>query len=384
MSKGARHLMTVPTALRQSRADNTPAASPGWSERALEEILTATYWFDPGAAAPAAMTIRFSGQRTGLVGRPGARARFVRDEAVDGIVAGSGPVSVTSRVDGVNSGTWIVTAQEVRGKGLATKHAKPTGSDAGRPVRRPWPWMMPIAPVTDQVHTALRPLARIPGVIPGAWLVLVTFGITLALAVQAALHTPGHSSVLAVSIAAVAGGAIAAKSWYIAVHRGRRYDGWCIQGFIAGAALVGTGALLLLRLPVGVILDATAPGLFLGVALGRPGCFLAGCCSGRPTTSRWGLWSSDQRIGARRIPTQLLESLLGLIIGGTALLLVVDAKPVAAGSIFVGALAAYTLGRQFILPHRSELRLRSSLGRSLTVTVAALVLIGDIVIATIA
>lgn len=383
MSRGARHRMRLPTAPRHSRAGNTPAASPGWAERALEEILTPTYWFDPGAAAPSAATIRFSGRRTGIVGRPMARDRFVQDEVVDGIVAGSGPVSVTTRVHGVNPGTWIVTAEEARGRGLAAKNAKPTRLDAGRPARRPWPWVAPIAPA-EQVHSAVRPLARIPGVIPGAWLVLVTLGIVLALAVQAALHEPGHGSVLAVSIAAVASGAIGAKAWYVAVHRARRYDGWCIQGFIAGAALVGTGALLLLRLPVGVVLDATAPGLFLGVALGRPGCFLAGCCSGRPTTSRWGLWSSDQRIGARRIPTQLLESLLGLVIGGTALLLVVDTKPVLAGSIFVGALAAYTLGRQFILPLRSELRLHSSMGRSLTVVAAALVLIGDLLLPRIA
>lgn len=383
MASGKRQRVRLPAAPRQSRAGDPPAASPGWAERALEEIVTATYWFEPGAAVPAVMTIRFSGRRTGIVGRPTARDRFVQEETIEALAAGSGPVSVTTRVHGVNPGTWIVTAEEARGRGLAAKNAKPTRLDAGRPARRPWPWVAPIAPA-EQVHSAVRPLARIPGVIPGAWLVLVTLGIVLALAVQAALHEPGHGSVLAVSIAAVAGGTIAAKAWYIVVHGGRRYDGWCIQGFIAGAVLVGTGALLLLRLPVGVVLDATAPGLFLGVAVGRPGCFLAGCCSGRPTTSRWGLWSSDQRIGARRIPTQLLESLLGLVIGGTALLLVVDAMPVVAGSISVGALAAYTLGRQFILSLRSEPRLHRALGRSLTLAVAALVLVSDLVLQSIA
>jgi len=59
--------------------------------------------------------------------------------------------------------------------------------------------------------------------------------------------------------------------------------------------------------------------VFVGMAIGRPGCFFAGCCSGRPTVSRWGLWSSDRRIGIRRIPIQLIEAAAALLIGVTAL-----------------------------------------------------------------
>ena len=347
--------------------------------------MTATYWFDPGAGAPSATTIRFSGRRTGIVGRPKALDRFVQEEPVEGVVAGSGPISVTTRVHGVNPGAWIVTAEAVLGRGLAAANAKQAALAAGRPKRSLWPWIGLIASTSQRVNTALWPLAKIPGVIPGAWFALVTLGIMLAVAVQAALHESAHlGSVLAVSLSAVVGGVLGAKAWYVIVHRARRYDGWCIQGFITGGVLVGIIAIALFRLPVGIFLDAAAPGLFFGVAVGRPGCFLAGCCSGRLTTSSWGLWSSDQRVGARRIPTQLLESLLGLIIGAVALVLVVKATPVAPGAIFVAALAAYTLGRQFILPLRSELRMRSSLGRSVTVAIAALVLIADTVFLTLA
>ena len=35
--------------------------------------------------------------------------------------------------------------------------------------------------------------------------------------------------------------------------------------------------------------DAFAPGLALGHAIGRVGCFAAGCCWGKPTTHFWGV-----------------------------------------------------------------------------------------------
>ena len=40
---------------------------------------------------------------------------------------------------------------------------------------------------------------------------------------------------------------------------------------------------------VAAFLDAAAPGLALGAFVCRIGCFLAGCCWGRPTTSWWGV-----------------------------------------------------------------------------------------------
>lgn len=368
----------------QRKEAGPPAGS--WAARVLQEILTATYWLDPAEpGAPYSAIIRFSGRRTGLTGKPQAGDRFSQEETVDGIVAGSGPVSVTSRVWGINPGTWIVTAEPVLGKGLAVRPQTPTRAHADH---RLWPWVnRPSSVGPAEAKTALRPLARIPGVIPGAWIALVSLGVVLAVAIVAAIVTRSNvavGSVLAVSAAAVTAGCIGGKLWYLAVHRGKRFDGWCIQGFITGTVLIGTAMLVWLRLPVGLVLDATAPGLFFAVAVGRPGCFLAGCCSGRPTASRWGLWSSDQRIGARRIPTQLLEAGLGLLIGSATLVAVLSARPAIPGAIFVGALASYSLGRQFILPLRGEPRMRPSLGRSLTVAVTAFVLIADIALTSLA
>jgi phosphatidylglycerol---prolipoprotein diacylglyceryl transferase len=75
---------------------------------------------------------------------------------------------------------------------------------------------------------------------------------------------------------------------------------------------------------------------------------------GRPTASRWGVWASDGRVGVRRIPTQLLESLASLALGAATLLLFLVHQPALPGALFVGAVAGYTLCRQLLLPFRAE------------------------------
>ena len=132
-----------------------------------------------------------------------------------------------------------------------------------------------------------------------------------------------------------------------------------------------------LHIPIGVFLDATAPGLLVAMAIGRMGCFFAGCCGGPPTASRWGVWSSDQRVGARRIPSQLLETALALSLGLGALVAVLSHGP-AGGAFFVAGLAAYTLVRQGLLRLRAEPR-KTRLGGLATAALAALVLITAIV-----
>jgi len=147
--------------------------------------------------------------------------------------------------------------------------------------------------------------------------------------------------------------------------------------FVLGAVVAGAAALALVRMSAGGFADAATPGLFLGMAIGRPGCFFTGCCAGRATASRFGIWSSDGRIGTRRVPTQLLEALIALVIGSVSLLLVTRFVPAASGIVFIEALAAYTLARQLLLPLRAEPR-KSSLGGPLTIVASAIVLAGGI------
>lgn len=367
------------------RKGDRRAEGGSWVDTILQEILTATYWFDPGSEGePYSTTIQFRGRRTRVNGKPSTRDSFVKDETIDGVIPGSGPLSVTTRVSGVNPGRWIVTAEPVA-RGGARAKARPPASGADAGVRPPWPWV-PVRP-TDAtlLKTAVAPLARVPGVIPGVYSAMVALGMVVGLFVLVAIAGSAgvaRGPLVVASLSALFVGLIGGKTLFVVQQRGKRFEGWCIQGFIAGVAVAGTIALALGGLPAGLVLNASAPALFVGIAVGRPGCFLAGCCCGRPTAARWGLWCSDQRIGTRRIPTQLIEALLALVIGVVTLLLFTNARSLLPGALLVGAIAAYALGRQFILPLRSEPRLRSTIGRMATVTIAALVLGIDVLVST--
>jgi len=63
-------------------------------------------------------------------------------------------------------------------------------------------------------------------------------------------------------------------------------------------------------------MDALAVGLPAGQSLGRVGCFLAGCCYGRPSDLPWAVHSSAPGSGVsqRLHPVQLYEALLLLLV----------------------------------------------------------------------
>src|SRR5713226_1385382 len=68
-------------------------------ERATQEILAVTYWFDPAPHAEIyPVTVRFSGRRVDVKGRVQSGDKFVQDETIEQVVPGSGPISLTARV----------------------------------------------------------------------------------------------------------------------------------------------------------------------------------------------------------------------------------------------------------------------------------------------
>jgi phosphatidylglycerol:prolipoprotein diacylglycerol transferase len=225
---------------------------------------------------------------------------------------------------------------------------------------------------------------KVPGIVRYAFAGLVSLGVLAGLGLEALLLAAGHYPVLRptlFSAAAVAAGIAGGKAWYIAVNRGRKFDGWCIQGFITGVTAVVAAALLAgTGIPAGVYLGAVGPALLIGMAIGRPGCFWAGCCTGRPTAARRGIWSSDRRVGCRREPAQLLEALAALIIGVAVLAVVLLTGLHQAAPASVAGLAAYTLSRQFILGLRSEPPLRWRYGRQVTAVAAAATLIASLIL----
>lgn len=206
---------------------------------------------------------------------------------------------------------------------------------------------------------------------------MVAVGVASALAVQQLLFRaaglPALSGLTVSLLAAGAGGA-GAKAWYMLLDREHgRHRGWCIQGFVAALLLVLMIGGPVIGVPIGTFLDLSTPPLFLGMAIGRLGCLMAGCCGGRPTCSRFGIWCSDQRIGVKRIPTQLLESALSLATFAVTVGIVISSTP-SAGAVFVGAVAAYTLVRQLLLRFRAEAR-RTTAGTWVTAAVAAAMLV---------
>ncbi len=370
---------------------DTPAGTLGGFtallESATQPILAVTYWFDPAPhPGPYPVTVRFSGRRVDVKGRVPPGDRFVQDETIEEVVPGSGPISLTARVHGINPGKWAVTAHMLgfTPPARGSRSHTPAAPAAGplHPAARFWRRWAPPAESAELVRTCPTPFARMPGIFPGIWGAMVTLGIAFALALQFLVISDKHLAVgpwLWVSLVAIVAGIVGAKMWFIVLHRRvHRINGWCIQGFITGAIVAAAILLVLLDLPAGVFLDVTAPGLLIAIAVGRVGCFFAGCCGGPPTASRWGVWSSDQRVGARRIPTQLLESALALSLG-LGVLVADLGHGLAGGAYFIGALAAYILGRQGLLHLRAEPR-KTRLGGLATAALAALVLVAAVVL----
>lgn len=349
------------------------AASQGTGASTTVEpkALVVSHWFDSGDdGEPYSATIRLTGRRLGIHGQPKPGDTFAQEDKIEGIVPGSGPMSITSWVYGLQPGEWTVTADMIRPGGHAAAaqpadHWRRPGLE--RLPRASWSWRR--WRLSDGEAAAVRtrwamlaPLARIPAVIPGIFTLLGTLAIVAALVVQSALlarEGVSVSSSLIVSLLALVFGLIGAKLWYAVLHPGpwrKSLGGWSVDGFLVVAPAVSVAALLAFHLPIGAFLDAAAPGIFFAVAVGRFGCFFTGCCAGRCTRSRWGVWSSDRRIGARRIPAQLLESAAGLIIGlASAMLVLADVFSVG-GLVFVVAVVAYFLVRQFLLRVRAERR----------------------------
>ena len=333
------------------------------------QALVVTHWFDSGHdGEPYSATIRLSGQRLGIHGQPKPGDTFVQEDTVEDIVPGSGPVSLTSWVYGIEPGEWTVSADLIRPTDQAARPADRWRRPASEHLTRArWSWHGwrladgEASAVTTR-WALLAPMARIPAVIPGSFTLLGTIAIAVAIGtISLILARDGIAvaSSLGVSLLALASGLAGAKLWYAVLHPGpwrHSLGGWSVDGFLVVAPVVAVVALLLSRLPIGAFLDAAAPGIFFAVAIGRFGCFFTGCCAGRCTRSRWGVWSSDRRMGARRVPAQLLESGTGLILGLASAVVVLAGGFGVSGLVFVGALAVYAVVRQFLLRVRAERR----------------------------
>jgi phosphatidylglycerol:prolipoprotein diacylglycerol transferase len=326
-----------------------------------------TYWFDAAPAGdPYTVGVKFTGRREDLTGPLGPEDEFEVVASVHHVLPGSGRTAITHRVAGRAPGHWTVKAE---GLEIRSHDASPA--------------VTPLPAAVATGSSTFSPVASLlaPGVVLGAWPGLVLAGFLSALLLQARLagaHRLASGTILGLALVAGLVGLVGAKVYYRLTHRTEGspllLTGMSVQGFVIGAVAVFVGGGTALGVPSGHLLDVTVPALLLGQAVGRLGCFFAGCCVGRPTSSRWGLWSSDRRLGTPRIPVQLMESFAAAVLAlGTGLTAFLW-PPVVDGSLFVAGFSAYVLVRQLLFPLRDERR-ATAYGRTVTAVVSAIVLI---------
>lgn len=94
------------------------------------------------------------------------------------------------------------------------------------------------------------------------------------------------------------------------------------------------------------VFDLAIPSLPLAQGFGRIGCFLAGCCYGRPTTSFLGVRFKADSLGPSNVcvlPTQIFSSVFDFLLA--LFLLWYDKKERKSGRLFALYMIIYSVGR---------------------------------------
>lgn len=108
--------------------------------------------------------------------------------------------------------------------------------------------------------------------------------------------------------------------------------------------------------------DAYAPGIAIGHALGRVGCFMAGCCWGKPAEVAWAVTFTDPYsarivgvpLGVALHPTQLYEAAAEFLI--FAFLVILWRRRSFTGQVFVAYMMLYAAARFVIEFYRGDPR----------------------------
>jgi phosphatidylglycerol---prolipoprotein diacylglyceryl transferase len=109
-----------------------------------------------------------------------------------------------------------------------------------------------------------------------------------------------EDKVVSVILLALVAGVLGARGLYVIEHVEEFRQEWgsalalwqgglTLYGGIVAGTFVGLLAARRLGLSMWLVADALTPSLALGTAFGRVGCFLNGCCYGRPTRLPWGV-----------------------------------------------------------------------------------------------
>ena len=174
------------------------------------------------------------------------------------------------------------------------------------------------------------------------------------------------------------------------LRSGGVYYGGFLGGFIALALLIRW-----YKLPFWKVGDAFAPGVALGQAFGRQGCFSAGCCWGKPTSLPWGVHFTEAGHEYTGVPiygpeghdislhpTQLYESFFMLLV--FAFLFYLHRKKKFNGQVLITYAIIYSIFRFLIEFIRDDPRgdlfgLTTMTGLSTSQLISLIVAVGAIV-----
>lgn len=168
----------------------------------------------------------------------------------------------------------------------------------------------------------------------------------------------------------VIGGVVGARLFYVFVYEPERYlreplqifalwnGGMVYYGALIGGFITGTWFILRKKLPFWTLADVVSPPLALGYGIVRIGCFLNGCCYGKPTSSIIGVVfpfidGGPSLDTLHRYPTQLFSSAFGFILLG--MLLLIWRKKKFSGQVFLSFLILYAVERTVVEYYRENL-----------------------------
>lgn len=144
--------------------------------------------------------------------------------------------------------------------------------------------------------------------------------------------------------AGLVGGALGAKLPILVLHGRELAASGSPISWLSGRTVIGglagaVAAVLLVRRRLGILQpmgNHFAPAAALGIAIGRIGCLLRGCCYGRACSVPWGVDMGDH---VSRHPTQLYEALFAAALFGA--LMMGSRQSPAPGALFRAFMLAY-------------------------------------------
>jgi phosphatidylglycerol---prolipoprotein diacylglyceryl transferase len=167
-------------------------------------------------------------------------------------------------------------------------------------------------------------------------------------------------------------------NWRLYRDRPRRIfrfadGGAAMYGGLLLAVPLSLALLPVLGVPLGAYWDTATFAMLVGMIVTRGGCFLNGCCAGRPTSSWWGINLPNHKgVWRRRIPVQILEAASGIIVLAASVLL--WRRLPFEGALFLFALGAYGAGRIVLESMRDELDRVMAMSVQKTISTAFVVL----------